>query len=201
MQTSGANSEHKHSEIQHFSTLDRQISQKIVIVNMSISSVTCTNQSLKSVVSTSSRLAFNSNGPTTSTCTNQSLKSVVSTSSRLAFNSNVPTTSTCKCNANKLKNVTNRICVKTAINARFKKLIARLMRLKKLITCQLGIICMCFVGMLFCRFDVADRQFHSIPAMWQGLMDNPNDVKELIPEFFYLPEFLVNADGNSQSHL
>jgi len=48
------------------------------------------------------------------------------------------------------------------------------------------------------RFDVADRQFHSIPAMWQGLMENPNDVKELIPEFFYLPEFLVNSDGNWQ---
>ena len=45
------------------------------------------------------------------------------------------------------------------------------------------------------RFDVPDRQFHSIPAMWQGLMDNPNDVKELIPEFFYLPEFLVNSNG------
>jgi len=47
-----------------------------------------------------------------------------------------------------------------------------------------------------CRFDVADRQFHSVPAMWQGLMENPNDVKELIPEFFYLPEFFVNSDGN-----
>ena len=46
-----------------------------------------------------------------------------------------------------------------------------------------------------CRFDVADRQFHSIPATWQSLMDNPNDVKELIPEFFYLSEFLVNANG------
>lgn len=45
------------------------------------------------------------------------------------------------------------------------------------------------------RFDVADRQFHSIPAMWQGLMENPNDVKELIPEFFYLPEFLENSNG------
>eukprot|EP00105_Crassostrea_gigas_P036363 XP_019920511.1 PREDICTED: neurobeachin-like protein 1 [Crassostrea gigas] len=44
------------------------------------------------------------------------------------------------------------------------------------------------------RFDVADRQFHSIPATWQSLMDNPNDVKELIPEFFYLSEFLVNAN-------
>ena len=93
MQTSGANSEHKHSEIQHFSTLDRQISQKIVIVNMSISSVTCTNQSLKSVVSTSSRLAFNSSGPTMSAR---------------------------KWNTNKLKNVTNGMCVKTAINVQLK---------------------------------------------------------------------------------
>ncbi|XP_054646367.1 neurobeachin-like protein 1 isoform X2 [Dunckerocampus dactyliophorus] len=45
------------------------------------------------------------------------------------------------------------------------------------------------------RFDCADRQFHSIPATWQTLMDNPNDVKELIPEFFYFPEFLENHNG------
>uniref|UniRef100_H0ZHC0 Neurobeachin like 1 n=1 Tax=Taeniopygia guttata TaxID=59729 RepID=H0ZHC0_TAEGU len=45
------------------------------------------------------------------------------------------------------------------------------------------------------RFDCADRQFHSIPATWQALMDNPNDVKELIPEFFCFPEFLENQNG------
>ncbi|XP_053138751.1 neurobeachin-like protein 1 isoform X3 [Hemicordylus capensis] len=45
------------------------------------------------------------------------------------------------------------------------------------------------------RFDCADRQFHSIPATWQALMDNPNDVKELIPEFFYFPEFLKNENS------
>uniref|UniRef100_A0A672TUV8 Neurobeachin-like protein 2 n=1 Tax=Strigops habroptila TaxID=2489341 RepID=A0A672TUV8_STRHB len=45
------------------------------------------------------------------------------------------------------------------------------------------------------RFDCADRQFHSIPATWQALMHNPNDVKELIPEFFYFPEFLENQNG------
>uniref|UniRef100_A0A4W3HRR0 Neurobeachin-like protein 2 n=1 Tax=Callorhinchus milii TaxID=7868 RepID=A0A4W3HRR0_CALMI len=44
------------------------------------------------------------------------------------------------------------------------------------------------------RFDCADRQFHSIPATWQALMENPNDVKELIPEFFYFPEFLENQN-------
>ncbi|KAJ8319878.1 hypothetical protein KUTeg_001465 [Tegillarca granosa] len=45
------------------------------------------------------------------------------------------------------------------------------------------------------RFDVADRQFHSLPGTWKMLMENPNDVKELIPEFFYLPEFLINMNG------
>ncbi|XP_076871278.1 neurobeachin-like protein 1 isoform X2 [Brachyhypopomus gauderio] len=45
------------------------------------------------------------------------------------------------------------------------------------------------------RFDCADRQFHSIPATWQTLLDNPNDVKELIPEFYYFPEFLENQNG------
>lgn len=44
------------------------------------------------------------------------------------------------------------------------------------------------------RFDVADRQFHSIAQSWKLLMDNPNDVKELIPEFFYFPEFLKNLN-------
>ena len=44
------------------------------------------------------------------------------------------------------------------------------------------------------RFDVADRQFHSMNSTWRLLMDNPNDVKELIPEFFYLPDFMVNMN-------
>ncbi len=47
----------------------------------------------------------------------------------------------------------------------------------------------------FNRFDVADRQFHSIPQTWKSLTSNLNDVKELIPEFFYLPEFLENRNG------
>uniref|UniRef100_A0A8C4R671 Uncharacterized protein n=1 Tax=Eptatretus burgeri TaxID=7764 RepID=A0A8C4R671_EPTBU len=45
------------------------------------------------------------------------------------------------------------------------------------------------------RFDCADRQFHSIPATWFALMDSPNDVKELIPEFFYFPDFLKNDNA------
>eukprot|EP00095_Tigriopus_kingsejongensis_P009861 snap_masked-scaffold853_size88743-processed-gene-0.4 protein:Tk09861 transcript:snap_masked-scaffold853_size88743-processed-gene-0.4-mRNA-1 annotation:"neurobeachin-like protein 1 isoform x3" len=45
------------------------------------------------------------------------------------------------------------------------------------------------------RFDVADRQFVSIPQTWKSLYDNLNDVKELIPEFFYFPEFLQNLNN------
>jgi len=37
----------------------------------------------------------------------------------------------------KLKNVTNKMCVKTGINTQLKKLIAQFTRLKKLITSQL----------------------------------------------------------------
>ena len=48
------------------------------------------------------------------------------------------------------------------------------------------------------RFDVADRQFHSVPAAWQARMESPADVKELIPEFFYFPEFLQNMNGEIQ---
>ncbi|KAG9471909.1 hypothetical protein GDO78_022334 [Eleutherodactylus coqui] len=44
------------------------------------------------------------------------------------------------------------------------------------------------------RFDCSDRQFHSIPAAWQARMENPVDVKELIPEFFYFSEFLENEN-------
>ncbi|XP_072572045.1 neurobeachin-like protein 2 isoform X2 [Paramormyrops kingsleyae] len=44
------------------------------------------------------------------------------------------------------------------------------------------------------RFDCADRQFHSVAATWQARMESPADVKELIPEFFYFPEFLQNIN-------
>ncbi|KER23732.1 hypothetical protein T265_08457 [Opisthorchis viverrini] len=54
------------------------------------------------------------------------------------------------------------------------------------------------------RFDLPDRQFHSIPKCWRFIMSSPNDNKELIPEFFTLPDFLRNNDaldfGASQNH-
>uniref|UniRef100_A0A8C1RY07 Neurobeachin-like protein 2 n=1 Tax=Cyprinus carpio TaxID=7962 RepID=A0A8C1RY07_CYPCA len=45
------------------------------------------------------------------------------------------------------------------------------------------------------KFDCADRQFHSVAAAWQARMESPVDVKELIPEFFYFPEFLQNMNS------
>ncbi|KAJ2950075.1 hypothetical protein O0L34_g11414 [Tuta absoluta] len=46
------------------------------------------------------------------------------------------------------------------------------------------------------HFDLADRMFHSIKEGWNSASKhNMADVKELIPEFFYLPEFLVNSNN------
>ncbi|CAN8019431.1 unnamed protein product, partial [Ixodes persulcatus] len=45
------------------------------------------------------------------------------------------------------------------------------------------------------HFDLADRMFHSVKDAWlSASKHNMADVKELIPEFFYLPEFLVNSN-------
>ncbi|KAI1328678.1 beige/BEACH domain-containing protein [Xylariaceae sp. FL0255] len=45
-------------------------------------------------------------------------------------------------------------------------------------------------------FDHADRLFFSIEGSWKSAaQDNGSDVRELIPEFFYLPEFLTNVNG------
>ncbi|RLN36561.1 hypothetical protein BBJ28_00005799 [Nothophytophthora sp. Chile5] len=53
-------------------------------------------------------------------------------------------------------------------------------------------------------FDHPDRLFRSIPSSWTSASrENLQDVRELIPEFFYLPEFLYNANncafGTTQS--
>ncbi|CRK21954.1 hypothetical protein BN1708_003535 [Verticillium longisporum] len=45
-------------------------------------------------------------------------------------------------------------------------------------------------------FDHADRLFQSIPQAWKSAScENKADVRELIPEFFCLPEFLTNING------
>ncbi|KAI1996119.1 beige protein-like 1 [Ophidiomyces ophidiicola] len=44
-------------------------------------------------------------------------------------------------------------------------------------------------------FDHADRLFYSIAKTWNSASTvNMTDVRELTPEFFYLPEFLVNSN-------
>ncbi|XP_075798846.1 WD repeat and FYVE domain-containing protein 3 isoform X3 [Microtus pennsylvanicus] len=46
------------------------------------------------------------------------------------------------------------------------------------------------------HFDLADRMFHSVREAWYSASKhNMADVKELIPEFFYLPEFLFNSNN------
>ncbi|ORY17308.1 hypothetical protein BCR34DRAFT_555837 [Clohesyomyces aquaticus] len=45
-------------------------------------------------------------------------------------------------------------------------------------------------------FDHPDRMFYSIPNTWKSASEtNMSDVRELTPEFYYLPEFLTNLNG------
>eukprot|EP00051_Salpingoeca_urceolata_P023614 m.403899 g.403899 ORF g.403899 m.403899 type:complete len:3205 (-) comp20124_c0_seq3:182-9796(-) len=45
------------------------------------------------------------------------------------------------------------------------------------------------------KFDVPDRTFHNLKLTWHlSSAGSSTDVKELVPEFFCLPEFLVNAN-------
>nr|XP_037272079.1 LOW QUALITY PROTEIN: lysosomal-trafficking regulator-like [Rhipicephalus microplus] len=46
------------------------------------------------------------------------------------------------------------------------------------------------------QFDLPDRTFHDVHTTWRlASSESTTDVKELIPEFFFLPEFLVNMQG------
>ena len=46
------------------------------------------------------------------------------------------------------------------------------------------------------RFDAPDRMFHSIEEAWRGVLENPSDVKELIPEFYNgSGQFLTNSSA------
>ncbi len=45
-------------------------------------------------------------------------------------------------------------------------------------------------------FDHPDRLFYSVEKTWSSASkENMTDVRELIPEFYYLPEFLLNSNG------
>ena len=45
-------------------------------------------------------------------------------------------------------------------------------------------------------FDIPDRTFHDLEATWRlASSHSSTDVKELIPELFYLPELFLNQDS------
>ncbi|XP_068961599.1 lipopolysaccharide-responsive and beige-like anchor protein isoform X1 [Petaurus breviceps papuanus] len=45
------------------------------------------------------------------------------------------------------------------------------------------------------KFDHADRTFSSISRAWRNSQRDTSDIKELIPEFYYLPEMFVNFNN------
>ena len=54
------------------------------------------------------------------------------------------------------------------------------------------------------RFDHADRLFSNVAATWDNCLHSSSDVKELTPEFYHQPEFLLNSNnfnlGTQQVH-
>ncbi|KAG5488568.1 hypothetical protein JIQ42_00176 [Leishmania sp. Namibia] len=44
------------------------------------------------------------------------------------------------------------------------------------------------------HFDHADRMFHSVQAAFKAVMASTQDVRELIPELYYLPELCINEN-------
>ncbi|XP_068570905.1 neurobeachin isoform X3 [Cebidichthys violaceus] len=45
------------------------------------------------------------------------------------------------------------------------------------------------------KFDHPDRTFSAVARSWRNCQRDTHDVKELIPEFYYLPEMFVNSNG------
>ncbi|XP_015200106.2 lipopolysaccharide-responsive and beige-like anchor protein isoform X1 [Lepisosteus oculatus] len=45
------------------------------------------------------------------------------------------------------------------------------------------------------KFDHADRTFSSVSRAWRNCQRDTSDVKELVPEFYYLPEMFVNSNN------
>jgi len=44
------------------------------------------------------------------------------------------------------------------------------------------------------KFDLPDRLFHSLEESFKGATEEISDVRELVPEFFCLPDFLANKE-------
>ncbi|KAM7275307.1 hypothetical protein ACFE04_017173 [Oxalis oulophora] len=45
------------------------------------------------------------------------------------------------------------------------------------------------------KFDHADRMFLDIGGTWNGVLEDMSDVKELVPELFYMPEIFTNENS------
>lgn len=45
------------------------------------------------------------------------------------------------------------------------------------------------------KFDHADRMFSDLSGTWDSVLEDMSDVKELVPEMFYLPEVFTNING------
>ena len=54
------------------------------------------------------------------------------------------------------------------------------------------------------RFDHAERLFFNVATTWDNCLHSSSDVKELTPEFYHQPEFLLNSNafnlGTQQVH-
>lgn len=44
------------------------------------------------------------------------------------------------------------------------------------------------------KFDVPDRLFSSLADSFNNATREMSDVREVIPEFYYFPEFLINSE-------
>jgi hypothetical protein len=44
------------------------------------------------------------------------------------------------------------------------------------------------------KFDLPDRLFFSMEESYRGATEELSDVRELIPEFYFLPDFLINRE-------
>jgi hypothetical protein len=52
-----------------------------------------------------------------------------------------------------------------------------------------------FLNMQGGKFDQSNRLFHAIGETWSNCQRDSHDVKELIPELFFMPEMLRNSNG------
>ena len=51
------------------------------------------------------------------------------------------------------------------------------------------------IGLQGGKWDQSDRTFHSMAQAWATVQRDSHDVKELIPEHFFLPEMMRNMNG------